>query len=321
MKRNTLLAALITCLALMPAGFLSADDWGGHGIAPQDTKALATIQLPAPQVTNGLPLLQVLLERKSQRSFSTRKLPMQILGNLLWSGFGVNRVENGKRTAPSSQNKQETDIYVALEEGLYYYDAMLHQLQLVSTADLREETAAGRDREYVASAPVDFIYVADTSKQPEETTCFADTGFIAQNVYLCCASENLAVVVRGGVPRDELAQVMGLAANQIITLCQTIGYVPGQEPNEPADVTGDGIIDATSVIVDQDRNRQLSVGDTFTHWFENETIQTGTLDQGHIDWIVASGQPLTAAGLQAAANALNNGFRWSGLQLVSPGTI
>ena len=52
----------------------------------------------------------------------------------------------------------------------------------------------------------------------------ANTGFIAQNVYLFCASEGLATVVRGMVDRSALGEKIGLRPEQEITLVQTVGY-------------------------------------------------------------------------------------------------
>ena len=89
-------------------------------IQAQDLKP---IQLPAPQMDGGRPLMQVLKDRNSQREFAPDPLPPQVLSNLLWAGWGVNRPESGKRTAPSANNRQEIDIYVATVDGLYLFDA------------------------------------------------------------------------------------------------------------------------------------------------------------------------------------------------------
>jgi nitroreductase len=77
---------------------------------------------------------------------------------------------------------------------------------------------------------VNLVYVANlakTSKASKEEQMMysgADTGFIAQNVYLFCASEGLATVVRGSVDRAALARIMKLGAQQSIILAQTVGY-------------------------------------------------------------------------------------------------
>jgi SagB-type dehydrogenase family enzyme len=188
---------------------------------------LKPIQLPKPQLDIGRPLMQVLKDRSSSRSFSTEKLPIQVLSNLLWAAFGVNRPDAGKRTAPSARNWQEIDIYVAMAEGLYLYDAKNHVLKPVLSGDIRSMT--GR-QDFVRDAPVNLIYVADFSKTGDATKddkeiySAADTGFISQNVYLFCASEGLSTVVHGSIDREALAKAMKLGPNRKIILAQTIGY-------------------------------------------------------------------------------------------------
>jgi len=188
---------------------------------------LKPVQLPRPQMDGGKPLMQALKERKSTRSFSSEKLPMQTLGNLLWAAFGINRPETGQRTAPSAMNRQEIDIYVATANGLYLYDAKGNTLQPVLAEDVREATGT---QSFVKDAPVNLVYVADYARMGRETNdeknlySAADTGFIAQNVYLFCASEGLATVVRGSVDRPTLARAMKLRPDQKIILAQTVGY-------------------------------------------------------------------------------------------------
>jgi SagB-type dehydrogenase family enzyme len=188
---------------------------------------LTPIQLPAPQTTGGMPLMQALKARHSTREFSSRKLPPQVLSNLLWAAFGVNRPESGKRTAPSAMNWQETDIYVATADGLYVYNATDNKLDPVLAEDVRAATGT---QSYVGDAPVNLVYVADLSKTShgggENLALYngADTGVIAQNVYLFCASEGLGVVVRGSINRSALAKTMKLRTNQKIILAQTVGY-------------------------------------------------------------------------------------------------
>ena len=188
---------------------------------------LKPIELPKPQTDGGRPLMQVLKERSTSRDFSSEKLPLPVLSNLLWAAFGVNRPESGKRTAPSALNWQEIDIYVATADGLYVYDAKAHRLNPVLAEDVRAATGT---QPYVKDAPVNLVYVADLAKTGKASApdqdfyTAADTGFIAQNVYLYCASEGLATVIRGGVDRPARAKVMKLRPDQKITLSQTVGY-------------------------------------------------------------------------------------------------
>jgi SagB-type dehydrogenase family enzyme len=188
---------------------------------------LKPLILPAPQTDGGKPLMQALRDRHSTREFSPEKLPPQVLANLLWAAFGINRPDSGKRTAPSAMNWQEIDVYVALPEGLFVYDAKGNKLDPILAEDVR---AAAGVQPFVKDAPVNLVYVADFAKtgksSPEDRNFYsgADVGFIAQNVYLFCASEGLAVVVRGSVDRTALAKLMRLRPDQKILLAQTVGY-------------------------------------------------------------------------------------------------
>ena len=187
-----------------------------------------SIQLPAPQTEGGKPLMSALNERQSMRSFSEQKLSEQTLSNLLWAAFGINRPETGGRTAPSAMNMQETDIYVAVEEGLYLYDAKANALKPVLAKDLRAETGK---QKFAGEAPLNLIFVADYArigdKLPREAAdkyAIVDTGYISQNVYLFCASEGLGTVVRNYFDEEKLSSLMQLGPKQKIILVQTVGY-------------------------------------------------------------------------------------------------
>lgn len=186
-----------------------------------------SIVLPAPQTTGGKPLMQALNLRQSMRNFNEKQLPLQVLSNLLWAANGINRPDLGKRTAPTAMNSQEIDVYVAIESGLYFYDAKVNQLKCIVAKDLRAATGG---QPFVAKAPVNLIFVADLLKfkrgddKMKEFFSATDTGYISQNVYLFCASEGLATVVRGGLDRDALGKAMNLKPEQKIQLVQTVGY-------------------------------------------------------------------------------------------------
>ncbi len=189
-------------------------------------QALKAIQLPSPQKTGGRPLMQVFSERKSTREFGAGVVPPQTLSNLLWAAYGINRPD-GHRTAPSAMNRQEVSIYVVTAEGTYLYDAAANGLNPVSAGDHRAATGT---QDFVKNAAVNLVYVADLARFGQPTSAdasiyaAADVGFIAQNVYLYCASENLATVVRASIDKPALAKILGLNATQKIVLAQSVGY-------------------------------------------------------------------------------------------------
>ncbi len=188
------------------------------------------IKLPPPETEGGMPLMPALKARHSTREFGSKPLPPQVLSNLLWAASGVNRPESGQRTAPSAHDWREIDVYVTTAEGAYRYDPPTHTLRRVVAGDIRHLTGV---QDFVATAPVNLVYVADLDRMSEagaEDKAFysaADAGFIAQNVYLYCASAGLAVVVRGLVDRDALGAALGLGRHQRIILAQSVGYPAG----------------------------------------------------------------------------------------------
>jgi SagB-type dehydrogenase family enzyme len=195
---------------------------------------LKEIQLPPPRTDGGMPLMQALKLRSTSRSFSSKELPVEILSDMLWAAFGVNRAEKGGRTAPSAMNWQEIDIYVALKDGLYIYDAKKHLLAPVLAEDIRALTGI---QKMAKEAPVSLVFVADFAKMKPVTKdekifySAADTGYISQNIYLYCASEGLATGVRGMVDRPVLEKKIGLTKDQKIILAQSVGY-PGDAEAE-----------------------------------------------------------------------------------------
>ncbi len=186
-----------------------------------------TIILPTPKMSGGMPLMEALKNRKTNRDFIYKELSRQQLSDLLWAADGVNRPENGKRTAPSAVNVQEIDVYVALKEGLYLYDATNNVLIKILNEDVRAFTGY---QDFVKNASVNLVYVADYSKMKdfsdEEKNFYssADAGFISQNVYLYCASEGLATVVLGYIDREKMKNLMKLKESQKIILSQSIGF-------------------------------------------------------------------------------------------------
>jgi SagB-type dehydrogenase family enzyme len=184
------------------------------------------VQLSKPRIADS-PLMQILAKRSSSRAFSPEPLPMTLLSDLLWAANGINRPDTGRRTVPSARNRQEIDIYVATAEGLYLYEAKTHVLKPVLQGDIRAMTGT---QDYVKNAAVQLLYVADESRmgtlaeKDKVVYAAADTGFISENVYLFCAAEGLATVVRAGMDRAALAKLMKLRPEQKIIFAQSIGY-------------------------------------------------------------------------------------------------
>jgi len=185
------------------------------------------IKLPPPAIQGGGELIAALKARRSTRAFAAKRLPQDLLSTLLWAAFGINRPESGGRTAPSAHGWQEIGVYAVLPEAAYRYDANANALAMVAKGDLRAATGM---QDFVATAPLNLVYVADFERMKDasdEDRVFyasADAGVVAQNVYLFCTANGLATVVRGLVDRKRLAPALGLRLKQRIVLAQTVGY-------------------------------------------------------------------------------------------------
>jgi len=185
-----------------------------------------SINLPAPQKSGGMPLMDALAKRSTGREFDSRELSPRQISSLLWACFGINRPD-GKRTAPSAKDCQETDIYVILKQGAYLYDAKSNQLNLAVAEDLR--SLAGTQA-FATNAPVTLVFVADqarmgkSSVEEKKNYAYIDVGYISQNAYLYCASEGLVTGARASVDRKALGLMLKLRPDQMIILGQSVGY-------------------------------------------------------------------------------------------------
>lgn len=197
---------------------------------PATTKAVSRPagirELPPPRRAGGMPLISALQLRHSTREYSDRPIPLQLLSDLLWSAFGINR-PSGDRTAPYWRHVMVIDLYLALGDGVCIYEPKGHALTRHLAQDICVQTG---HQDFVATAPLNLIYVAHgermTDLSPEEQRLYAsvDSGFVGQNVYLFCASEGLVTVFRGAVDYPSLGRTLRLPDQEFVTFAQTVGY-------------------------------------------------------------------------------------------------
>jgi hypothetical protein len=252
MNRREFLKAVPAVAVLAAAASALAEDRPApttQGGAPPSTQPATTsspainlkpIALVKPQADGGKSVLASLVERKTIRNIADKKLPPQVLSDLLWAAFGVNRKEGPGggtgRTAASASNSQEIDVYVAMADGVYLYDGVGHRLLPIVEGDLRAKVGRGR-RGSGATAPVRLIYVVDLAKfakakfqepglkdaEIQKAYYFVDTGLIAGNVYLFAASQGLAAWFHN-CDKPGLTKDLNLGPDQRVLFAQTVGY-------------------------------------------------------------------------------------------------
>jgi len=185
------------------------------------------IDLPPPSMEGGKSLMQSLKDRQTIRDYSDRPLAPQMLSNLLWAAWGINRPWSGGRTAPHWHNVDALDIYLAMPDGVWRYEPKRQRIVFYAAGDLRAQTTTGQS--FVAIAPLNLIYAFDMAKMAgteseKIAAAAACVAMVGENVYLYCASAGLATVFRQSVPGEQLARTLKLPPAQIIQFAQTVGY-------------------------------------------------------------------------------------------------
>lgn len=183
-----------------------------------------TIILPKPDKTRGLPIMQAFDARASVREWSSQKLTQQDLSDLLWAANGINRPDEGKRTAPSAMNAQDIDIYAFMEEGIYLYDPKQHALNQVVSGNFMD--LPGK-----TDAPVNIVMVSDVSRFRAGTDSLKliwasmDCGIVSQNIALFCAGTGLKTRPRAGFPGAlKIRELLKLKETQLLLLNNPVGY-------------------------------------------------------------------------------------------------
>jgi nitroreductase len=192
-------------------------------IAAANINAGETLKLPATEKDSGVTVMQALKARHSDREFSEREIPMEMLSGVLWAANGFNRPD--KRTNATGMNKQTIAIYAIMKSGAYRYDAKANALVKVCDADLRKAVADWQD--FAAKAPVSLLIVSDVSDpvyaSKWNTLTHYDAGIVSGNIYLYCAANGLATVCRGTMDRDALKKALKLSDKKILHLNHPIG--------------------------------------------------------------------------------------------------
>ena len=143
----------------------------------QAAETATRMELPAPNKTGGMPLMQALSARHSTKTnYSGAALSPQQLSDLLWATWGVNR-EDGRRTAPTAMNRQDVRVYVALENGVWQYDTG-NALIRVLEGDWRAQMGGGS---------LTLLYAIPQGNEWGG----AHVGSLYQNAGLFCASAGL----------------------------------------------------------------------------------------------------------------------------------
>lgn len=208
-----------------------------HILLPVKEAAVAAkpnqIKLPKPSIKGTISLEEAISKRRSQRSFSSRDLSLEQLGQLLWAAQGITAGKFGMnfRAAPSAGALYPLEIYLVSKDGLFHYMPESHSLDIISTKDLRQslsDAALGQDA--VREASVDIVicavYSRATVKYGQRGVRYThiEAGHAAQNVHLQAVSLGLSSVPIGAFNDEEVKKSLFLMASHEPIYIIPVGY-------------------------------------------------------------------------------------------------
>ncbi|MFA5625040.1 MAG: nitroreductase family protein [Bradymonadales bacterium] len=186
------------------------------------------IVLPAPSFDRDtMTVSEAISKRRSVREYSKREPDKQILANLLYFSAGITDKEEGKLAAPTANNRQEIDLYVAAHCGVYRYDPKEHALHCVCEEDRRADTG---EQKFCADALYNFIYVFNAEKAKKITDESkrrfyqgSDSALMASQTALYATAVGLNHVIRAWFDKDKVAKACDLKDGDLPVLALTVG--------------------------------------------------------------------------------------------------
>lgn len=199
---------LLTALAVS-LGFVLLTDSPGLAQPPGEKESIVILQ---PNRSGGKSLMAAINERHSAREFKMEPLTEQQVADLLWVAVGVNRPEGNLRTTPTAMNRQDVSVYALTESGAYYYDAIEHRLDVISSGDMTS----------YLGAPFAMVFVAPV----DNPNAGINVGYCSQNIYLYAASEGLNTVAKVTFDRQTIKKLLKISDKQQLVLAQPVGPRP-----------------------------------------------------------------------------------------------
>jgi SagB-type dehydrogenase family enzyme len=192
------------------------------------------IELPSPSYRGTRTLEEVLVKRRSNRSFLDRPVEWAAVGQILWAGQGI-RDRSGGRTAPSAGGRYPLDLYIITEGGVGRYIPEEHVVEGLLVADLREMLyAATHFQESLKQAPLDIVIMAEIARadhqygaESAERFALIEAGHVAQNILLQAYAMGLAGVAFGAFSNEQIVDALQLKGEQTPVYVIAIGYARG----------------------------------------------------------------------------------------------
>ncbi len=191
----------------------------------------------------------LLEDRRSTRSFSKLPVEVQVIVDMLWSGYGECR--NAKRTVPSAGALYPIVLYVALmrasgELSPGVYRVSVSQMWSVGFEMVSDDVAKFQRAfmdPLMAEKAHGAVVIGGSLKHTAEkygnrSMLYVplEVGHVAQNIHLAAYSHNLATVEIGGFAEDMLHAACGMPSEYLPMTTILFGH-PSQEASDTTGVS------------------------------------------------------------------------------------
>ncbi len=184
------------------------------------------VKLMEPRRDGDVSIERTLQNRRSIREYTGEPLTLQEVSQLLWAAQGITD-PRGFRTAPSAGALYPLEVYLVvgdvqnLEEGVYRYEPLEHELVKVLDGEKRAELSrAGLKQDWVKEAAIDIVfagvYERTTVKYGERGVRYVhmEVGHAAQNLCLQATAMDLGIVTVGAFHDEQVKEVLNLQENE-----------------------------------------------------------------------------------------------------------
>ena len=220
----------LTFQQMMPPSDYSAADLQAMSRAYKEYPNAPRVKLPSiesiPQ--NGREFDEVVSSRRSVRDFADMDLDLDDLSKILHQSYGITGEAPGNkefrqnfRAAPSAGALYPAEIYIAIRKvsgvdpGIYHYNVPNHELELMIPDDPTEkikEVCCGQEHVSKTSIVILISGVLERTKlkygERGYRYALLDIGHLGQNIYLSCASLELAIMTTCGFFDDEVNKLL-----------------------------------------------------------------------------------------------------------------
>lgn len=179
------------------------------------------MKLPKPVFEGDKSLEEVILGRRSDRSFSGDDVTDSDVSQILWAAQGITS-EDGLRTVPSAGALYPLEIYVLTSDGVFRYLPRVHELEVIKEQDVRCEVAeAALSQMFISKASLVVVISAVFERVTRvyggrgRRYVYFEVGHAAQNILLECTALGLKARPVGAYDDEDVREAIGAPEDHV----------------------------------------------------------------------------------------------------------